>query len=567
MLRLSPIGCLLLACLAGLPVAPRAAAEDGAETLGRQLRSPVQAERELAVRAAIARGGAARTWARAWVGARDVRVRTGGWAVLAHVGTAEDLRSGLRAMTDAQPAVAQAAADAVVRLAAVLPLGPEPWIPADALRPAQVRALTYVLAQRLESAPRGVAPMWLLKLGESVVPCLVRLLRHARFDTAPRATAIAALAAVGGDRARRGLSGLVPFLEQKDDRALWSVWWNALREVGPGRGLDAAHDLVVRLCLHENGWRRGDRPPGLDARRRPHFYRFIAECPPAEGIGVVQHFVSNQLARAASAGRWRLWPSLAPEVVRAHLILSEPDDESLEHDVLAARPAARRSWVKREEELGQVLVHVEPYKDRAGVQKGLVSLLKRSDLPQSVRAWALYLQGETSMKELRGLADELIDAGGGAATLAQRRLGAGLLDRLGAAAPERIDALLADVDPWMRALGLRWVAQASQDRYPAARRAGALRRARDDEEHGPFLLALELLGQRLRPKDRERLLALAVGGPRDLRGRAWAAIDGDLGGGDSAADDPFPAPSGHASLDRRLRAAALARRLWDQERR
>ncbi len=572
MRRLRTTGRLLLACFLALSGGAAARAGDVAvsdhHALARRLCSPVAAERERAVRAAVEHGGHARTWARAWVGSGDPQLRAGGWSVLARVGSGADLRAALAALGDAQPAVARQAAGALVGLAERLPLEDEPWLPRASLTEVQARALTFVVAARLEEAPAGSVPSRLLRLGEGVVPCLAHLLHHPRFDTAPRRSAVAALAALGGDGARQALSDLVPLLEASEDNGLWETWWRALVEVGPGRGLAGAHDLVVRFAERARGERPGRRPPGLRWRNQALFYRFIATCPPAEGIEGVRAFIDEQLERSAEGGRWRLWPSIAPDVVRAHLVIADPNDERLEWDVLAARPPPNNGWRRRQEELGQVLVHVEPYKTRPGLRAGLTLLLDRRDLPKTVRAWALYLQGATEPAVLRTQAEALIDADGAATTLAQRRLGAQLLDRLGSPSAERIRMMLTDLDAWMRAMGLRWATRAvAAGTFSPDERDAALRKARRDKDRGVFLLASELDAESLDTEGRRRLLDLAVEGPRTLRARAWRAIGRALPQAASPGEDPCEALPGHAALDARLRAAALAERLWALERR
>ncbi len=572
MRRLCTTGCLLLICLAALATGPAVRAgeppADPRARLARLLRSPVAAERAQAVAEAVGQGGAARTWARAWLKAEDPRLRGGAWAVLAHVGVSADARVARSVLRDPDPTVARRAAEALVRMAERLPVEGEPWLPARSLEEREIRALTWVLATRLEEAPDGNLPSWFLRLGEGVIPCLEHLLTHPRFDTAPRRAAIGALAAIGGDDARQALSDLVPMLEAKDDRGLWEAWWRGLIEVGPGKGLGGAHALVIRFTEFARSTNFRQRPPGLRWRSEAYFYRFLATCPPAEGIDAVRGYLDERLERAAEGGRWRLWPSLAPDMVRAHLVIAEPDDERLEWDALAARPPPRHGWRRRQEELGHVLVHLEPYRSRAGLQTGLTLLLEHRDLPRTVRAWALYLQGETEQDVLRTQAAALIDAGGAAATLAQRRLGARLLDRLGPPTPKRIRTMLGDLDGWMRAMGLRWSARAVADgRLPAEEHAASLRKARRDADRGVFLLAAELSSEPIPAAERERLLAIALSGPRTLRARAWKAIDRDLPGGASPWEDPFDPVPGHASLDERLRAAALARSLWASRRR
>lgn len=576
MRQLRTTGPLVLLCLVALSGASAAIAGDGASdpaALARRLCSPVAAERASAVRAAVEQRGKARTWARSWVASEDPQLRAGGWSVLADVGVSADLHAARAALADPQPQVARRAAEALIRLAERLPLDGGPSLPRDCLSEQAARALTYVLATRLDETPTGTVPAWYFRLGEGVVPCLVHLLQHPRFDTAPRRTAIAALAATGGDASRRGLSALVDTLEAaaadgQDVAGMWEAWWRAVVEVGPGKGLEGAHDLVVRFAKSARGRRPGQRPPGLRSRTQAWFFRFVASCPPAAGIEHVRAYIDEQLERAAEGARWRLVPSMAPAVVLAHLVIAEPNDERLEWDALAARAPRHSAWRRRQEELGQVLVHLEPYRARAGLQSGLTLLLDNQRLPKTVRAWALYLQGETEHAVLRTQAEALIDADGAAATLAQRRLGAELLDRVGPASPERIRAMLTDFDAWMRAMGLRWAtAGAAAGTFPIGERDAALRKARQDKDRGLFLLACELAGAQLSGAERGRLLEIALAGPRTLRARAWKAVARALPTTASPGEDPFSAPHGHAALDERLRAAALAQRLWAEDRR
>jgi len=548
-------------------VAPRALARAG-------LTSPVAAEREAAVRAASAHGGAARTWARAWVAATATSLRSGGWRVLGRVGAAEDLRAALRAVEDRQPEVARRAAEAVVTLALRLPLDERPWIPAGALDETQERTLAYVLARTLAKTPAGAVPPVLQRLGEGIVPSLMRLLEHPRFDDAARRGAVTTLAAIGGDAARRALASLVPRLEHLASTALWASWWRALIEVGPGRGLAPAQALVVAFARSARGSPWPERPPGLRWRNQVYFYRFVASVPPADGIDAVRAYLDARLKEHATSGRFRIFPSMAADVVRAHLVVVEPTDERLAWDVLAARPPPRNGWRRRQEELGKVLMALEPYKARAGVQRGLRELLAIDELPKTVKAWALYLQGATPKARLWALAEDLIDAGGTAVTLEQRRLGGQLLDRLGTPDEARIGKMSQDIDGWMRALGLRWAARAvaAGDLSTAAWRA-ALSGGLEDADPGVFLLATELSRGHLQPAQRERVLTLALEGARTWRGRAWKVVEACLAhppavGASSAGGEPvFEAPQAHAALDERLRAAARVRRLWREARR
>ncbi len=542
-------------------LAPEARAERG-------MRSHIAAERAEAVRTAARHGGSARTWARAWVTSSHASVRAGGWGVLGHVGTTRDLRAALEALGDPQPTVCREAAEAVVRMAARLPLDAEPWVPVNALDRVQTRALAFVLAARLGEAPTGTVAPIIERLGEGVVPCLEHVLRHPRFDDGVRRSAIVALAHVGGRQARRALSGLVPLLEQANSTRLWEAWWQALIEAGPGRGLEEAHALVVEFAKSARDNRWPNRPPGLRWRNQVYFYRFVAMAPPAEGIYAVREYIDHLLEEHAGEGRFRLFPSMVGEIVRTHLIVAEPNDDRLRWDVLAARPPPRNRWRQRAEELGEVLVHLEPYREREGVQKGLVELLRHKDLPKTVRAWAAYLEGKTSKAGLRMMAEALIDADGAAATLAQRRSGGRLLDRLGTPGVDRIRLTLKDIDGWMRALALGWAAKAgAEGSLPSAELSGMLARGLEDEDRSVFLVAAELLHGRLGPTARQRILRLAQAGRRTLRVRAWRVIGATLNVGASPAEDVFTPPRGHAALDERLRSAAVVQRLWAAEKR
>jgi len=557
----------LLTVVAALTIAPGVARGDDGETartLARQLTSPVAAERADAVRAAVERGAAARAWAVGWVAAPDPALRAAGWEVLARVGVAADARAAQDALSDDQPSVAREAGQALLEIAARLPLGAEPWMPAGSIGPGQARVLAFALAARLEGAPVGSVPPWLTHLGEGVVPCLAHLLRHPRFDATPRASALAALAAVGGDEARRALGDLVPWLEAHEDSPLWGGWWQALVEIGPGNGLEEVHALVVRAAATAR-WDGVITMPGLGRRNQGLFYRFVAACPPAEGAEVVRDLLDHQFERAAEAQRWRIWPLVLADAVRAHLVVAGPDDRRLTWDVLAARPLPRRGWGRWQEELGEVLVVLEPYAARSGVQAGLEELLRRRDLSGTVRAWALHLRGETPRDELRAMAADLIDADGGTGSAAQRRLGALLLERLGGIAPDRIRAMLADFDPSLRAQGLRWACAASgAGRLAPHELEVALLAALRDADPEAFLVAAGHAPERLDRAGFARLVELGLGGPRDQRGRAWEIVDRVVDRTGTADADPFPAPAGNAGLDERLRAAALAWRLWER---
>jgi hypothetical protein len=552
---------LLLACGAPRPAA--ADDPDGDARLATALCSPLAAVRREAVARAVRDGAAGRARARRWVRAPDPRLRAGAWEILARVGTEPDLRAAIPALGETQPDVAARAAEALLALAARLPPSDEPWLPAGCLPAQAVPPLSLALVRALEDAPRGGLPAAVTRLGEGIVPCLGQVLLHARYGVLARVVALRALAAMADADARRVLSDVAPQLvaayERRHDPSLLQAWWSAVNEVGPGPGLEGVQAIVVEVAREtlQGSWRRGWR--ALPWPSQVQFYRFLASCPPAAGRNVLQAFAADTISHQGR-GRTGLYPALAAAAVRAWLVLCGPSEEGLHDAVLAARPRGRGRWRRRWEELGEVLVQLEPWRARRGLQEGLDELLEDDELPHGVRAWAHYLKGDRSRKELAREAADLIDAGGGAATQAQRRLGARLLDRLGTPDAERIERTARDTDAWMRALGLVWAVRASQaGDYPSEALEAAVARDLRDPEDGVFLVAAEVRGAALAPAERARLLDLAVRGPRALRNRAWKALVPTLGRG--AAELARALPRGHASLDARLRAEAAVLRV------
>ena len=560
--RLAPL-LLLLPLAWPLPVL----AEEGDPSdarLTRDVSSPLYARRCHALDTLLARGADARPLARAWTRHADVHARVAGWSVLAQHGTPGDLAAAVARIGDAQPAVGDAAARCVLGLGMRLPAGDEPRLPRGA-GPADVRTFGRALAAVLEGGPAEGFPPGLLTLGEGIVPALVHVLEEPRYGTTARVGALRTLAAVGGPQAREAIGGFVPTLESLSGdgtRALWQAWWQAVNAVGCGTGLAPAQALAVDLAraMDFNPWR--GRIRRLHWRDRQQYFRFLASCPPAEGVEYVQGYLEWLIQQAAENARRRLFPSLAALVVRAYLVVSEPSEETLQQVVLCARASDRRHWQRRAEELGEVLTLLVPYRERPGVQAGLEELLQEEALPQSVRAWALFLRGQTPREELVRIAEQLIDADGAAATVAQRRLGARLLGALGPPSAERIRKTAADLDGTLQCLGLDWaVRAAAQGRLPRAEVDVMLASALAVADDGVFLVAAERAPGALSDAARERLLGLAVTSTPTLRGRAWRVVARTLQGRDGS-QEAFEAPGGHAALDQRLTAAGRARALW-----
>jgi len=542
--------------------APEAAARESIQT---RLGSPLASERVEAERDAVRCGPAALPWARAWARDEQLALRCGGWRVLAEVGTADDLRAALRTLADAQPRVRTCAARAVVALAERLRDPEAPWIPAGALPAPHVSPLAFALAARLEGATGRALPACVYRLGEGIVPCLALLCSHPSVGGDVRGRAVAALAAVGGTEARRVLSELA-----EDPVLVWkATWWEALIEIGPGPGLEAAQALVVRHAFQalEKASRRATLPVrdprGIHWRLGLPFYRFIATCPPTEGIEHVRNFLQGRLAACASRRSRRVSASLVVEIVRAHLVVSEPEEDALGNAVMATSQRRGRAD-RRREELGHVLLSLEVYRDHWAVQTALTDLLEDpiEPLPATVEAWGHYLRRSRTVAELRQMALHLLQIDGEAATLAQRRLGARLLQRLGPIELRVVAALQTDLDGWLRGWALRRALEAQRAGTIGAEAVeAALRRGLSDRDDAVFLFAARALGPQADKAARERALALAVRGPRSLRPAAWRALATWLPtGSGSLSEAPWRPPAGIAAVDARIRAAAAFRR-------
>ncbi|MDF1700858.1 MAG: hypothetical protein P1V36_06840, partial [Planctomycetota bacterium] len=465
MLRVGAMASLLfLVLLAPRPLGAEEAAEEAADRdarLTRAVASPAAVARIRAVDEALDLGPAARDLARRWTALPGPHARASGWHVLGRVGSHEDLQAAIRAAGDHQPTVALEAARAVLGLAARLPALDVPPLPREAAPLHAVRPLARAVVAALESGPRDQVPPVLLALGEGIVPTLTFILVDPRFGIGARAGVLRALAAIGGIEARVAIAALVEELEEVRQHPLWSAWWRAVNAVGTGRGLARAQALAVSYAkqMDFNPWRGPVRR--LSWRDRQQYFRFLAACPPADGIEYVRVYLEWLIEQASENARRRLFPSLAASIIRAYLVICDPTEETLRQAVLCAQVRQRRGWQRREEELGEVIAMLAPYRERTGVQQGLDELLEADDLPDTVRAWALHLKGETPHEAMRAMAAELIDAEGGSGTLTQRRLGARLLGALGLPSPARIRSTVAEIDGTLQALGLDWAVRAA----------------------------------------------------------------------------------------------------------
>ena len=501
-----------------------------------------------------------------------------------------DLGDARVALTSPDPAIARAAGEALLDLVVRGAPASEPLLSRESLSPAATRNLALPLARRLEDAPAGAVPACIYRLGEGIVPCLALICRHPRF-TPPRwpvrrvhsirERALYALARIGGDDARSVLGAMARTIDPRRS----STWWKAINEVGPGKGLLPVHELTAELAQRSLNHRHRQGVIPLGGRDQIEYYRFLATHPaPPEldphRIETVQRVLDSALEMAGRR-RFPSWlPAITIEMVRAHVVRCEPDEFTLEMMVRASRPArpTHRGTKRRAEEFGTILTVVEPYKEHPAVAEALTELLEddalavaegdeKHTLPNSVRAWAHFLEGKTEKPRLERLATELIRAGGGAATLTQRRLGARLWLRLGTPPLELVRSLLTDVDPWMRGCALRWARKAADrgELTPEAWSA-AIGRALAEEDASVLLLAAETAREPLARGVRDRLLDLAVEGRRSLRGRAWRVL-ARAASRASAEDEPFDPPPASAALDERIRAAATLGGSWRRRRR
>lgn len=538
---------LLLTCALGAASARADERVDAASGV----RSPLTSERRAAEQRLIDGGAPNLALVRPWTGDADVRLRCAAWRVLGAIGQDVDLRRAVLALGDPHPQAGQAAARAAVRLALALPPPDEPWLSSGSLTGRGRTALGLALGEEFEKAAPGHVPTCLYRMGEGVVPALRFLCAHPRFGVGIKARARTALSRVGGHEARRVLSA--------QGRATDADWWDALVEVGPGPELAQAHAAAaerMRLHAEQPSWRFAWRT----WREQQALFRFLSHCPPEQDAADVGEYVSMRLA-SMTGYRGPPMPSLLIELLRAHLVLGEPSDESLEWVIEALEPR-RRHPPRRGEEQAAVLMLLEPYARRPAVQAALEDLLLGGGLPHSVEAWALYLLDPTRRAKHAENATALIGAQGGAATRAQRRAGLHLWQRIGHPPPTLVRRLAMDVDPLARTLALTWVVEdGAQKRFPQAERDAALGRARDDPDDGVFLTAAEHGHGELEAAHRERLLALAVQGRRTVRGRAWRILARVVGDRSAGADDALEVPAADAGLDARLRAAAGFRRL------
>jgi hypothetical protein len=547
---------LLCACALGGAVASAEDGGDAARDLRAAARSPLASERYAAERRLVERGADALQLVRTWVRDPDPRLRAVGWRVLAVTGTANDLRAALRALSDSQPQVGHAAAEAVVALASALPVPDEPWLPRDALPAAGIRPLALALGVRLDEVTRDAVPVCLHRLGEGVVPALRHLCRHPRYGESARARALAALARVGGEQARETLAYQWTALPER--RA--GPWWRALIEVGPGPGLEAAYGIAAEFPARARdsyGERVGN---WMHWREQEAFFRFLSTCPPPGEASELRWFVGRFLDPRTRRGTPKL-PSLVIEIVRALLVLEEPTDLSLFRALYATTQRAYGRSKLRAEEYARILMLLEPYKERPSLRDDLTWLLEQDALPNAVRAWALYLHGDADRADLAARATALIQPESGAVTVAQRRAGIELWRRLGRPPPDLIEALRADYDPFARVTALGWTVQAADDgRLSAEERTTALAMALADADDDVFLAASEHHPGDPGAAARARLMALALEGARAVRGRAWRVLARLAGRAAYRLDPPFVAPTADAGLDERLRAAAVLRR-------
>ncbi len=554
---------LLLLLFAALPVAADEAQRSVADLL-RDLRSPIASVRRATESEVAARGVVARETVRTWTREDDAGLRASAWRILGRIGDETDFAAARAALTDEQPAVAEAAAGAIVDLAARCKAPGAPPLPEGSLTPSTARNLALPLARALDAAPAGAPPDCLFGLGEGVVPCLRIICEHPRFSVSEQRRAIEALARIGGVEARRIVSSLAAYQAASGSRIasgeararrLPRGWWTAINEVGCGPGLEDAHDLVTDIAFETTSQGRVWRIRGIGWRDQVQYYRFVASCPPAEGAETVRELLQAQVELAAR--RRHMFPSTLVEIARAYLVVSDPTDDDLDTLVRASIP--RNPTRRRVEELGGILAMLANFKEREGVKRGIEHALRedRDDMPNTVEAWALYLQGKTDVAVLRERASKLITGDG---TVAQRRLGARLWNQLGDPPVELIRPLFTELDPWMRITALGWAIRASEaGRMPAEEVAAALARGVEDADSSVMLYVAASRRVEVPPTIRERILDIAVKGNRGLRRRAWKALETLVVRDHDSGDPGFQRPPVGAALDARIRAAAAFR--------
>jgi hypothetical protein len=538
---------------------PDAAADEDpcVARLVEDLRAPFEAVREEALTRLAELGPAALDTGRALCVEAEPWARAAGAALLGRVGGPDDTAALLRGLGDQDLRVRNAAAEAVLALAerAVFEAGAE-WS-AAAEDPRARDPLARALEPRLEAALSGQVPDLVTDLGEPLVPALVRLLEEPSRTRAVRARAAQALGRLGTDAARAALAGALGRVTPADGPLSASLLLEALDDAGHGSAMAGVEAWVRGQLSTEREWRRSWRG-GLGDRIA--LLHWLARHPPSEADAALRDALRGWIKLAArTPGAFPPWAIV--DLLRAYCALGTPSDEDL---VLMLRTARTRVVTERHrwrEQLGEVLLVLEPYAEREALRAGLRELIRRADdevyplqLPRTVESWARWLVRADEPEETAAQAHALLLNEGAAASDAQRRLGAELWSRLEAPRPpaEVVRALLEEDGGSLKPYALRWAGAALGRAEAQAARADAVA---EGDDAAALAAAAGWCGA---PDDSAlvlRLAALALRAPRATRERAFEAL-ATLAGKDpaEAAAGSLPLAGRHAALAR-LRAA------------
>jgi len=550
MARPGPAALLLL--LLGASVCAEDEAGERAR-LEADLLSPLEGAREEAFALLCERGEAARPHLAAWLAAPDARLRVAAVRGLAALGTPRDGPTLRAALGDEAAVVRVAAAEGLLRMAARGSQDPAPLLAGVApLMPPAVVAIAHALAPHLERLPDGEECALAVRLGGAAVPAFASLLRDPRVLGSVRLRAARALGRAGGQGAREALVAELVAGRLAQERRDHATLLEALDDAAPSEGLEPLEAWMAEAITRSPSFGRWWLPFG-DPRESAAILRWIEQHPPGPTAPVLREAL-ERLLRAAGRRPGAVPPWLLPSLVRAFCILGPPSDEDLESIVRAANARGGGRRQRWREELGGVLLAIEPYREREALRDALQDLLG-SDAPASlaewvsgdesrqlartVEAWAHYLLALEEPDETGRRATDLIRNNGSAATTAQRSLGAELWDRVGVPPPDLVREVLLEGPEGLRRHGLSWALRA----LPREEALAALRGGLSDPDEDCFLTAAEALGPLVAPEAIARLGDLALEAGRTNRRRAFRVLGRILsesaapGRGDESVED------------------------------
>ncbi len=550
----------------GAPAAPPGAARGGADEAAAALLSPLAAVRERAVARLVAAGEPGRREALALLAHPSGGVRVGALEALAGLARPED-RAALRAaLTDAAPAVGQAAGAALLA-------GSARWGPArdgHAGGPVTDRAreaLANALLEHLLPAGLAELPPEILLLGEAAVPALADLLGRGAVPERVRWRAAALIGRLGGVAAAGvladALAGGPPGREGAFDAALLRALLDAEAEPG-GAPLETAQRWVGERLAAVPHW-RDLRPVAGGGWAEVLALLDFAERHPSSGWGdLLRERLGEYLDGQARGGRWRPSGVLLP-VTRLLVTLGTPSDDELR---LLAHIACRPAGVRRRgssEEGAEVLLLLEPYARRAGLRRGLEEALEdhypaeepaEDGLPPAILAVTLHLLEAEAPAALRERAEALLATPGRAAPPGQALAAFRLLERLGGPGPELLRRVLEEGEAELVAQALPWTRRC----LPAAEARARFLMALAHPNDAPFLVAAECapgIGVDLGPAALRRLEEMALFGGLGWRQRALGVLARRAGAG------PVQAAAALSADARRRRVLDLRSRSAD----